>query len=48
MATRGANKAKCQGYKMAGTRMKNRLRKLNKHLKIHPNDAPAKAALKLR
>ena len=46
MARRGANK-KGSKYTNA-TRLKNRMRKLNKHLKNNPNDGVAIKALNIK
>jgi len=39
------NVPKCQAYKKAGTREKNKLRKLKKYCKNNPNDFQAKNSL---
>ena len=41
----GRNKVKCDWYRSRGTREKNKIRKINKHLKKHPNDKQAKRSL---
>lgn len=41
-----AKKNKNEGAYNDGTRKRNRLRKLNKHLRKHPNDQDAQSALK--
>lgn len=45
MANKGANKKKCQAYRLEGIREKNKIRKLKKHLKIHIADKQATKAL---
>lgn len=47
MARRGANKLKGKAYRDANVRVKNKKRKLNKHIKFNANDKDAVAALKL-
>ena len=37
----GRSKAKCEKYRAAGTRERNKLRKLKKHCKRHPGDLTA-------
>ena len=37
----GRNKKKCERYKAQNTRMKNKLKKLDLHIKYHPNDSVA-------
>lgn len=34
----GRNKTKCERYRACKTREKNKVRKLSKHIKRHPND----------
>jgi hypothetical protein len=46
MASKGANKAKCQAYKSASTRERNKRRRLTKHLKTNENDISAQKAFK--
>ncbi|MFQ6011539.1 MAG: hypothetical protein ACE5KG_05150 [Nitrososphaerales archaeon] len=43
----GRSKEKCQRYRAAGTREKNKIRKVRKHVRRHPNDAVARRALDL-
>lgn len=38
MAKIGGNKAKCQAYRLSGTRERNKKRKMIRHMKKHPND----------
>ena len=42
----GRNKVSCQRYKLEGRREKNKLIKIARHVKNHPNDLMAKALLK--
>ena len=44
MARRGKNKAKCQLYRTMKKGIKNKLRKLSRHLNIHTNDKDASKA----
>lgn len=41
----GRNRAWCEAYRKAGTRERNKKRKILKHLKRHPNDGVGKRAL---
>jgi hypothetical protein len=41
----GNNKAYCQRYRAEGKQEKNRARRINRHLKRHPNDLQAFEAL---
>lgn len=41
----GRDKVKCQRYKISGIRERNKIRRIRKHLKFHPNDACASDAL---
>ena len=42
----GRNKVKCEAYRKAGRRERNKARKIRKHLKFHPNDLAALATLR--
>ena len=42
----GRNKSKGETYRARGRRLKNKLRKLRKHIKAQPFDSDAKDALK--
>ena len=42
----GRYKKKCEMYERVHQRERNKKRKLMKHLKMHPNDVSANAALK--
>ena len=41
----GRNRAECEAYRKAGTREKNKVRKLKRRIKRFPNDKGARAAL---
>jgi len=41
----GRNKVWCAQYRMRGTRERNKIRKLKRHLKKYPNDSVAKGLL---
>lgn len=43
---KGRNSAKCDFYKVRNVRLKNKVRKLEKHLRVNPNDEVATNALK--
>lgn len=45
MATKGSNKAKCKHYRDINSRVVNKTKKLNKHLKKFPQDLDAQKAL---
>lgn len=38
----GRNKVKCEKYRLSHRREKNKIRKINRHLKVHINDWVAK------
>lgn len=42
----GRNKKKCEKYKAMGMRKKNKIHKLKKHIKDHPNSNESKDRLK--
>lgn len=46
MAKKGSTKAKCQAYKSANIRERNKKRRLVRHLKTNENDKDALNALK--
>ena len=45
LAKRGRNIAKCATYKARGTRERNKRKKVDKHLAIHPNDSVARKSI---
>ena len=42
----GRNKKKCERYSKANTRLKNKARKLNRHMRMHTQDKSAATALR--